>query len=78
MTSMNLPPSVLEESNDPLDRVVCPLCHTPSALGRRAFAAGGVVRCSRCKQQWDAARLDAVARHAERVAEAALRTQRSS
>ena len=78
MTSMTLPPAVLDPSNDSLDRVVCPLCHTPTALGRRAFAAGGVVRCSRCKHPWDAARLNAVARHAERVAEDAARAQRSS
>ena len=78
MNRMTFPPSVLEDSDDPLDRVVCPLCHTPTALGPRAFAAGGVTRCSRCGQQWDAARLTAVARFAERTAENAARAAGSS
>lgn len=76
LTKIMLLPAGPTESDNSLDRVACPLCHTHLSIGLRAFAAGGVVRCSRCQQQWDSARLGAVARYAQRQAEDAVRAQR--
>jgi predicted Zn finger-like uncharacterized protein len=76
LTKIMLLPAGPTESGDSLDRVACPLCHTQLSIGLRAFAAGGVVRCSRCQQQWDSARLGAVARYAQRHAEDAVPARR--
>jgi hypothetical protein len=47
-----------------LRQVTCPLCHTPSALTATAVEAGGEWQCVRCGQQWDTARLAALANYA--------------
>ena len=47
-----------------LRQVTCPLCHTPSALTAAAVEAGGEWQCVRCGQQWDTARLAALANYA--------------
>jgi len=47
-----------------LRQVTCPLCHTPSTLTPAAVEAGGEWQCARCGQQWDTARLAALANYA--------------
>jgi predicted Zn finger-like uncharacterized protein len=52
-----------------LPSLTCPLCHTPASVSQATIDAGGVWRCSRCLQSWDAARLNAVAAYAVWTAE---------
>ena len=49
--------------------MTCPLCHASATLTQSAIDAGGAWRCERCGQQWDAARLAAVAAYAIWTAE---------
>ena len=53
--------------------VACPMCHSPAPLTPSALDAW---RCGRCGQQWDDARLTAVAAYAAWVARD--RTERRS
>jgi hypothetical protein len=52
--------AVIDDQQDALRSVTCPLCHTPRTLTRSEIDAGGTWRCVRCSQHWDAARLTAV------------------
>jgi hypothetical protein len=47
----------------------CPMCHTTASLTQSAVEAGDSWRCVRCGQQWDTARLAAVAAYGAWVLE---------
>ena len=56
----------------------CPLCHTTDvSLSDGALAAGGVWRCTRCGQRWDARRLAAVAAYAAWTRQRGIATERT-
>lgn len=54
----------MNQETTALRPVTCPLCHTPSALTATAVEAGSEWQCVRCGQQWDTARLAALANYA--------------
>jgi predicted Zn finger-like uncharacterized protein len=54
----------LDDGQDIVRPVTCPMCHTSATLSQSALEAGGDWRCARCGQRWDAARLAAVAAYA--------------
>ena len=56
--------NLADKETTALRQVTCPLCHTPSALTPGAIEAGGEWQCVRCGQQWDTARLAALANYA--------------
>ena len=56
--------ALLDDEQGILRRATCPMCHTLASLTESAVEAGGVWRCVRCGQQWDATRLATVAAHA--------------
>lgn len=55
---------LLDDDQDMLRPLTCPLCHTASTLSHRALEAGAYWRCAVCGQHWDARRLAAVAAYA--------------
>ena len=55
---------LLDDEQDILGYAICPMCHAPATLSQSALEAGGHWRCVRCGQQWNAARLAAVAAYA--------------
>ena len=59
----------LDDAPSVLGSVSCPMCHTGTSLTQTALDAGGAWRCGRCGQQWDGARLTAVAAYATWVAD---------
>ena len=55
---------------DGLRLVICPSCHTPHAsLTHEALEAGDDWVCVRCRQRWDAHRLETVAAYTTWAAE---------
>lgn len=56
--------ALLDDEQDVLRSRTCPMCHTSAMLSQNALDAGGVWRCVRCGQHWDAARVAAVAAYA--------------
>jgi ribosomal protein L37AE/L43A len=60
-SSRQHPTAVLLDEQDLLQSPTCPLCHTSATLAPSPVEASGDWRCVRCGQQWDAARLAAVA-----------------
>jgi hypothetical protein len=62
--------ALLEVEPDVSPYVSCPLCHTThAALTDAAMEAGSYWQCVRCGQQWDPARLTAVAAYGAWVLE---------
>ena len=61
--------ALLDDEPDVVRSVTCPMCHTRASLTESALEPGGAWRCVRCGQQWDAARLTAVAADAVWVAD---------
>lgn len=55
---------LFDKDRDIAQPAACPMCHTPATLSRSALEAGDHWRCVRCGQNWDAARLAAVAAYA--------------
>jgi hypothetical protein len=53
--------ALLEGEPEVLRSGACPMCHTGASPTQNALDEGGAWRCLRCGQQWDAARLTAVA-----------------
>jgi hypothetical protein len=61
--------ALLDDEPGVLRSAMCRMCHTPAPLTQSALEAGGEWQCIRCGQQWDAARLAAVAAYAAWVIE---------
>ena len=58
------PAVLLDDDQDIVRSVMCPMCHTSATLSQSALETGSGWRCVRCRQHWDAARLAVVAAYA--------------